>query len=203
MSRRDLSPSGGLTLKQAIAAREAELSSVGPFPQEPAPGSPEAVAQAAETIRSRVLDSAERDEVLDLLDRHRDAFEKREDELMAEVERLRGRLAYVHGQRAAAEAACDACERERREAVEQRDALADALVSEVAARRWRPISEWDSAPLGRLCEVGEEQDGTVYSREITARTDGGGKIHYRWTHFRECLNGQPDEAIAALRKAGR
>lgn len=100
---------------------------VPPFPQEPAFGSPEAVEQAAVSLRTRVLDTAERDEVLDLLDRHRDAFEQREDALTAEVERLRAeveRLAKV----AELEAGIDsAARRDNLNLSLQRDALADAL----------------------------------------------------------------------------
>lgn len=75
--------------------------------------------------------------------------------------------------------------------------LREALAIEVEARRWRPISEWGSVPIGRLHEMGEEQRGTVWSRGIAARPD---VPSHRWTHFRECLNGEPDHLRALLKE---
>jgi hypothetical protein len=117
------------------------------------------------------------------------------DRLQAEVETLR---TYLDNQLAEET-------RQRLRAIKAeglRDALANALESEVAARRWRPISEWDQAPVGRLQELGEEQDGIVWSREITSRFVGT-QLHHSLTHFRECLHGDPEGALAALRAAGR
>lgn len=102
-------------MSKAIDAAGRERSTfddepVGPFPQEPAFGSPEAVAQAAETIRG--LNYSRTD-------------------LLAEVERLRGEVQHWRGE-AEMYKGCRASLAELNPRLDtmrqQRDALADALL---------------------------------------------------------------------------
>lgn len=180
---------------------------IGPFPQEPALGSPAAVEQAAGTIRRYA--GATMDDPAGPLVRHEDylALEEVAEQLRDKVENLQDRIEDRRDSenywKAAAEKALADLDRQHALAAEgskQRDALAEALEAEVAARRWRPISEWGQVPIGRIHEVGEEQRGIVWSRGIAAPPE---VPSHRFTHFRECLNGEPEQAVAALRKAGR
>lgn len=116
----ELLPHGGQPLGPygtPVCARCAAALPNPPWPQEPAFNSPEAVAQAAETIRAgnRVLDSEEQREMLDLIDLQRDEHEVEAERLRAEVERLRGCGRNIAIALKVAE--------------EQRDALADALLA--------------------------------------------------------------------------
>lgn len=96
----------------------------GAIPDDPAPPfSQEAVERAAETIR--LQDIASEDGLREECNR----LAAGRNSWRAEVERLRAENAYLQQQRSATETACDQRELERRAAVAQRDALADAATA--------------------------------------------------------------------------